>query len=105
MTMNKPTIPTSPLGSDNVASTCYFNATTFQAYLYTKMPKTYPANSTETNSTDAFTAWPYAVKIEQIAAAGAGVPDCMDSSGDSVGDFSVSDDGQLCDCLYLNTGT
>lgn len=69
------------------------------------MAKTYPNNSTVTNSTDPFTAWPYAVKIEQVAASGAGSPDCVDPSGKSVGDFSVEDQGQLCDCLYLNTGT
>jgi hypothetical protein len=103
--MQKPTKPSSQLGDQNVASTCYFNGTTFHAYLYTKMAKTYPNNSTVTNSTDPFTAWPYAVKIEQVAASGAGSPDCVDPSGKSVGDFSVEDQGQLCDCLYLNTGT
>lgn len=105
MSMQKPTKP-GQLGADNVASTCYFNDTTFQAYLYTKMPKTYPSNSSsETNSTDPFAPWPYAVKVEQISGAGTGTPDCVDSSGNSLGDFSVSDGGDLCDCLYLNTGT
>lgn len=104
--MQKPVKPAAALTSSNVASTCYFNQTTFQAYLYTKMEKTYPSNSTSsTNTTEPFTPWPYAVKVEQVAGAGAGTPTCLDSSGNSLGDFSVSDRSQLCDCLYLNTGT
>ncbi len=106
ISMQKPTKPTSQLGSQNVASTCYFNQTTFQAYLYTKMEKTYPSNSTNATDTSMpFTAWPYAVKVEQVTGAGAGTPTCLGPSGQSLGDFSVADETQLCDCLYLNTGT
>jgi hypothetical protein len=106
ISMQKPTKPATALTSSNVASTCYFNETTFQAYLYTKMEKTYPNNSTaSTNTTDAFMPWPYAAKVEQVTGAGAGTPTCLDPSGNSLGDFSVSDGTQLCDCLYLNTGT
>jgi hypothetical protein len=104
--MQKPTKPASQLGSQNVASTCYFNQTTFQGYLYTKMAKTYPSNSTNTmGSSTPFSPWPYAVKVEQVSAAGVGTPTCLDPSGQSLGDFSVADGSQLCDCLYLNTGT
>jgi hypothetical protein len=102
--MSKPTKPTTQLGSNNVASTCYFNSTTFQGYLYTKMAKSYPASEAKSPSVP-YQAWPYAVKIEQVAAAGADTPNCIDSSGNSLGDFSVSDGTQLCDCLYLNYGT
>ena len=105
LNMQKPTKPSGQLGSENVASTCYFNQTTLQAYMYTRMPKTYPSNSTDTNSTDPYAPWPYAVKVEQVAGSAAGSPTCLDPSGKSVGDFSVSEPGQLCDCLYLNTGT
>ncbi|KAG4435272.1 hypothetical protein IFR05_009232 [Cadophora sp. M221] len=105
--MDKPTKPVAQLGSENVASTCYFNSTTFQGYLYTKKSKTFITSdtnsSTDTNSP--FAAWPYAVKIEQVASAGEGTPTCLDPSGESLGDFSVTDGTQLCDCLYLNTGT
>ena len=106
MNMQKPVIPSTALTSSNVASTCYYNQTTFQAYLYTKMEKSYPENSTSsTNTTVPFAPWPYAVKVEQVSAAGAGTPTCLDASGNSMGDFSVSDTAELCDCLYLNTGT
>jgi hypothetical protein len=103
----KPTKPTSQLGSQNVAATCYFNQTTFQGYLYTKMAKTFPkdGNGTDTNESQAFAAWPHAVKVEQVASSGSGTPTCLDPSGNSLGDFSVSQQGELCDCLYLNTGT
>ena len=104
MAMQKPVKPSTPLTSSNVASTCYFNRTLLQASLYTKMEKTYPNSSTaSTDPSNAFTPWPYAVKVEQVSDAGAGIPTCVDSSGNSVGDFSVSDTSQMCDCLYVNT--
>ncbi|TVY83482.1 hypothetical protein LSUE1_G002711 [Lachnellula suecica] len=107
MTMQKPTLPTTQLGSENVAATCYFNQTNLEGYLYTKMAKTYPttANATDTNENQAFAAWPNAVKIEQVATSGSGTPTCLDPSGNSLGDFSVSQQGETCDCLYINTGT
>jgi hypothetical protein len=74
LSMQKPTKPPGQLSNENVASTCYFNETTFQAYLYTKMRKTYPNNSTDTNTTGVYSPWPYAVKVEQVAASGSGTP-------------------------------
>jgi hypothetical protein len=106
MNIQKPVIPTTALTSSNVVSTCYFNQTTLQAYLYTKMEKSYPSNGTnDTNTTEPFAPWPYAVKVEQVSAAGPRTPTCLDASGNSMGDFSVSDTADLCDCLYLNSGT
>jgi hypothetical protein len=106
--MQNEIIPNGLLTSANVATTCYYNQTMFQGMLYTKMEKTYPANVTAsaTNTTEAFTPWPYAVKVEQIANAGSGTPTCVDTQGNEVGgDYSVADTTQSCDCLYLNTGT
>ncbi|KAH7391255.1 hypothetical protein BKA64DRAFT_710164 [Cadophora sp. MPI-SDFR-AT-0126] len=105
--MDKLTKPVAQLGSENVASTCYFNSTTFQGYLYTQMPKTFSTNDTNasTDTNTAFPSWPFAVKVEQVASAGAGTPTCLGPTGESLGDFSVADGTQLCDCLYLNTGT
>lgn len=105
ISLQKPTKPAGPLGSADVASTCYFNDTTLQTYLYTRLPKTYPINNTDTNTNGSFASWPYAVKIEQVAASGSGTPTCLDPSGNSVGDFSITGGDQICDCLYLNTGT
>jgi hypothetical protein len=105
--MQKPTKPTSQLGSSNVASTCYFNETTFQGYLYTKMDATYGSSSgaNTSDTSDPFAPWPYAVRVEQIATAGTNTPTCLGPDSQSLGNFSVSDDSQLCDCVYLNTGT
>jgi len=104
-TMQKPTIPTTPLTSSNTASMCYFNQTSFQGYLYTKKEKTYPNNSTTVNSTEPYGPWPYAVRIEQTSPAGAGIPTCLDPMGQSQGDFSVADTSETCECQYLNMGT
>jgi len=70
-----------------------------QGFLYTKKEKSIKGEK------GAFEPWPSAVKIEQVAAARKGVPDCVDAGGSNLGDFSVEDESQLCDCLYLNTGT
>jgi len=99
---NKETRPATQLGSQNVAATCEFKDTVLQGFLYTKMSKTYPSNST---STAPFAPWPYAVRFEQAAEAELGIPDCTDPSGQSLGDFSVTSQGQVCQCLYQNTGT
>ncbi|KAF4631990.1 hypothetical protein G7Y89_g6139 [Cudoniella acicularis] len=106
--MSKQTKPTTQLGKQNVAATCYFNSTTFQGYLYTQQPKTYPvgsANAIDMVTDGTFGEWPFAARIEQIAGGGEGTPTCVDPSGNSLGDFSEQDDSQLCDCLYLNYGT
>lgn len=102
LSMTKPTKPTTQLGSENIASTCYFDNTTLQGYLYTKMEKTYPKDE---KTISGFEPWPGAIKIEQVAGATAENPRCVDSSGNSLGDFGVEDGSQLCDCLWLNTGT
>ncbi|KAI9047469.1 hypothetical protein LZ554_008188 [Drepanopeziza brunnea f. sp. 'monogermtubi'] len=111
--MQKTTSPVRQLGSANVAAKCHFNSTIFQGTLYTKKAKTYKAKNetdglhTQNDENDGaiFKMWPYAVKVELIAAAGSGTPTCLDPSGNSLGDFSVADASQTCDCLYLNTGT
>lgn len=86
-----------------MAATCYFGDTTLQGSLYTKMAKTYPGSGEEEKG--GYQPWPFAVKIEQVASAGAGVPECEDVEGTNLGDFSVGDTSQSCDCLYMNTGT
>ncbi|KAH8813253.1 hypothetical protein F5884DRAFT_879452 [Xylogone sp. PMI_703] len=94
------------LGGTNEPATCYYNATTFQAYLYTKRPKSYPAaGASSVEGSAAFQPWPYAAKVEQVIGAGPGTPTCVDAAGNPLGDFTVSDGTKLCDCLYLNTGT
>lgn len=109
--MNKPVIPNSAITSDNVATTCYFNQTSLEARLYTKMAKTYPPSSsssgsgTDNNSTSsAFVPWPFATYIDQRDAGGPNVPECFDNSGNKLGVFADETGGE-CSCLYLNYGT
>ncbi|RDW87640.1 hypothetical protein BP5796_03334 [Coleophoma crateriformis] len=106
MATQKAVIPSAALTSENIAATCYFNQTIFNAMLYTKMAKTYSSTS-RTGSTESktFAPWPYAVRVEQIAQSGPRTPSCLDASGISLGDFSLSEAGDPCDCLYMNTGT
>lgn len=106
--MQKPVIPNTQIGSTNLAATCYFNQTTFQGYLYTKMAKTYPNNGTgsaQGGQGEAYEDWPYAVRVEQTAAAASNTPTCLGPDGQVLGDFSVSDTSEMCNCLYFNTGT
>jgi hypothetical protein len=102
--MQKTTKPLTQLSSSNLASTCYFNQTIFRGYLYTKLNATYGSSA---NATDkgAYQAWPHAVRVEQIATAAANSPTCLGPQGQSLGNFSVQDTSQECQCLYLNSGT
>lgn len=107
ITTQKPVKPNVALTSSNTAATCWYNQTKFRGLLYTKMARSYPSNGTVSinGSDQAFGPWPYAVRVEQVAASGAGTPTCLDASGNSLGDFSVATEAEFCNCLYLNTGT
>jgi hypothetical protein len=107
--MNKPVIPSSAITTANIATTCYFNQTSLEARLYTKMAKTYPPSSesssgTSSNSTASFAPWPYAAYVDQTDSGGVGVPQCFDNNGNAVGSFAVETGGE-CSCLYQNYGT
>lgn len=106
-TMQKTTKPSSQLGDQNVVATCYFNQTVLEGFLYTKMAKTYPSveNATDISENQVFGAWPFAVDIQQGATSESGSPTCLDPSGNSLGTFSVQQDGESCQCAYLNTRT
>lgn len=106
--MNKPVVPVVALASNNAATTCYFNQTTLEARLYTKMAKTYPASLAGSNGNSStaseFAPWPYAASIEQTASGGNDVPNCYDAAGKKVGDFKAQMGGE-CSCAYQNYGT
>ncbi|PBP25876.1 hypothetical protein BUE80_DR003136 [Diplocarpon rosae] len=104
LSMQKPTKPAAQLGNQNVGSTCYFNSTTFRGSLYTKITKIFSSNDTNGQTKSlVYAAWPYAVKVQQVAAAAQGTPTCLDPQGNSLGDFSVLDTTQECSCSYINT--
>lgn len=105
--MNKPVVPGAALTESNTATTCYFNQTTFEGTLYTHMTKTYGQNSSSNNTGDSFIPWPYAASVTQSANAGSNVPECFDTKGAQIGNFTVQaaqTGGQTCDCMYMNFG-
>ncbi|EMD87122.1 hypothetical protein COCC4DRAFT_198424 [Bipolaris maydis ATCC 48331] len=91
---------TGTLGDSKGDFECDYSATNIQAFLYTKMLRTYPDDTIAVQNTPNVQ-WPFAVRIEQAVAGGEGVPSCKDSSGDSVG-LKAQDAGTLCSCLYKN---
>jgi hypothetical protein len=106
--MNKPVVPSSAITAANIATTCYFNQSSLEARLYTKMAKTYPPSESSagasSNGTASFAPWPYAAYVDQMDSGGQNIPQCFDNSGNAVGSFAVETGGE-CSCLYLNYGT
>jgi hypothetical protein len=91
-------------------ATCFFNSTTFQGTLYTKMSKDYPLTG-QSVPANGHTLWPFAVRAEQIAQGGDSTPNCYQSSGNGqlgaqiTDGLGAQDAGSLCDCLYKNFRT
>ena len=69
------------------------------------MEKSYPSSGIANVTGEAYEDWPYAVKVSQVSNAGSGTPTCLGPQGQSLGDFSVADKSEECECAYLNTGT
>lgn len=99
---------TSSLTNDGSDTTCFYNSTTFQAYLYTKMASSYPPKGISPNSEASYDAWPYAVRVEEVVGGGDNVPNCYKMVDGQIGNQIESDSlkpqdaGSLCDCLYMN---
>lgn len=105
ISMDKQVVPSASITDDGSQATCFYNATTMTGYLYTKRAKNYPTSQdTATNAT--YQAWPYAVRVEQTAGGGEGVPDCYKTTngnlGERVGNQTATDPTTLCSCLYRN---
>ena len=111
VTQTKTVSPSSALTSDNSAAECFYNGTTFQAYLYTKMAKSYPDTSLgEQSGNPSFPVWPFAVRVEQIIGGGQDVPNCYKLDNGVIGEritdgLDPQDQGSLCSCLYKNWRT
>lgn len=112
ITQTKPVSPSSALTSDNSAAECFYNSTNLDAYLYTKMAKSYPDPSQNQQSGNpTFPVWPFAVRLEQIVGGGQDVPNCWKlDNGGGLGQqitegLAPQDQGQLCSCLYKNWRT
>lgn len=120
--LQKVVIPVQALTEDGATDSCYFNNTLFEARLYTKMPKSYPPDTSvggggssngrpgqsQGQSQDQGNDWPFAVEMKQSIGAGDGVPDCYKSlngaDGEHVGVAATSGNGE-CNCAYQNFGT
>ncbi|PSN67091.1 hypothetical protein BS50DRAFT_381727 [Corynespora cassiicola Philippines] len=89
---------------DGKSADCDFQYTSTQAYLYTKMAKTYPDTDTGDPTGDpSFPEWPFAVRVEQAVGGGESTPSCS-SSGKQIS-MDAQDAGNLCSCLYKNWRT
>ncbi|KAL9116145.1 MAG: hypothetical protein Q9227_000515 [Pyrenula ochraceoflavens] len=104
--MQKLVIPTVALTSDGSTDQCYYNETVFEAWLYTKIPKSYPdMEMSRAGGTDQ--QWPHAVKIQETISSGTGVPDCYKSVNgmdESRVDIATGSANGQCGCTYQNYG-
>ncbi|KAI7485994.1 hypothetical protein KC357_g2804 [Hortaea werneckii] len=108
--MHKSVIPSASITSNNAATQCYFNSTTFVGTLYLNARSSYPASNGEGNDGGgAYTRWPYAVEIQQSSAAGQDVPTCYETFNGQLGNevLTLGDaqpDTSRCLCTYRNYG-
>jgi len=109
--MQKIVIPNVTISSNGAATECFYNGNMFSGVLYTKMPKTYPSNTTfpiPAPPSGAYQPWPYAVEVQQRASGGDGVPDCYQLMNGNTGahvDVGTESSGKTCLCAYQNYGT
>ena len=119
LSMTKQVYPSGSITSDNAATTCFYNSTTFQASLYTKMAKSYSGAGQAGSSIDngggvggsgsgaSFPEWPFAVQVEQVAAGGQDVPNCYKTDNGGIGERiteGLAPEGaeSECSCVYQN---
>ncbi|PVI03228.1 hypothetical protein DM02DRAFT_612450 [Periconia macrospinosa] len=110
ISQTKVVAPRSNITEDNAATSCDFDNTNLQAYLYTKMAKSWPdTDKGDPSGEPSFTTWPFAVRVEQAVGGGENVPSChKQKDGQSQGDkipLKAQDAGALCSCLYKNWHT
>ncbi|KAF1347580.1 hypothetical protein BDV97DRAFT_355509 [Delphinella strobiligena] len=108
LTTSKQVIPNVALTTDNAASTCFYNNTMLVGLLYLSdgLSVTYPTSSDAT-TLDSYQAWPYAVRVEQIADGGTDVSACYETVDGSVGNeitgvFTTESETDQCVCHYAN---
>ncbi|CAI6268105.1 unnamed protein product [Periconia digitata] len=110
ITQTKSVAPRSNITEDNAAVECDFNNSNLQAYLYTKMEKSWPdVDKGEPSGEPSFSTWPFAVRVEQAVGGGESVPSCYkQKDGQQQGEqipLQAQDAGALCSCLYKNWHT
>ena len=111
--MSKTVIPNTDITGDGSAVKCLFENTRFEAKLYTKRPRTYPANTENEEQGNADTAdfkpWQFAAEVSQTTDSDMKMPNCYRTKdgglGEKVevkGDAEV--DGTQCKCDYRSFG-
>lgn len=94
------------LTDDNALVSCYFNSTIFQASLYTKEAKTFPAEGQEVPGVS-YEEWPFRVVVEEVASGGENTPNCYKKVNGVIGEritdgITPQDAGNQCSCQYKN---
>ncbi|GAB1741091.1 hypothetical protein NU219Hw_g6339t1 [Hortaea werneckii] len=108
--MSKFVIPSASITSNNAATQCYFNSTTFIGTLYLNARSNYPGSDAGRNDGGGgFTRWPYSVEIQQSSPGGQDVPTCYETFNGQVGDKTLTlgdaqPDTSQCLCDYRNYG-
>ena len=108
VTLPKQVTPSAALTPDGAASTCWYNGTSLRAELYTRMAGNNTAGGSGVGGDGAsYTPWPFAVRVEQVAAGGEDVPDCYEVRDGVVGarittGLEAESAGEECSCVYQN---
>ncbi|KAF1998675.1 hypothetical protein P154DRAFT_577782 [Amniculicola lignicola CBS 123094] len=111
MSQTKKVSPAASITDDDAAVECQYANTNLQAYLYTKMARSFPdTNIGEPSGDPSFPVWPFAVRVEQAVGGGENVPTCYKLNNGQPGDrvtdgLQAQDQGSLCSCLYKNWRT
>lgn len=90
---------------DGGPATCWFNDTVMSVTLWTRIRASYPPGVSSLPAPQvasaSFAPWPYMVTVDEVQDGGAGVPDCRNGSGNSVGGGKLGAAGE-CGCYYAN---
>jgi hypothetical protein len=90
---------------DGGPATCGFSDTIMSVTLWTRIRASYPPGVSSLPAPQvasaSFAPWPYMATVDEVQHGGAGVPDCRNGSGNSVGGGKLGAAGE-CGCYYAN---
>ena len=114
LTLPKQVAPSAAIAPNGAAATCFYNASTLTASLYTRMAPSYPIAKSSGDGEGgggggpSYTEWPFAVRVEQNAEGGLEVPDCYEMNGDGqvgtriTAGLVAQPANSECSCVYQN---
>ncbi|WPH00626.1 Hypothetical protein R9X50_00345600 [Acrodontium crateriforme] len=102
---DKAVIPSTSITTDNSASKCFFNQTTFTGTLYLKAPSTLKGADIATG--DNGTPWPFGIEVTENSPGGKGIPTCYVTDNGVVGAEVATQptpeaSSTQCTCEYRN---